>query len=139
MQEAEQVLTPDWDPLDHDRCWVTHVQSGEKGWIVRRVGRVCVKLNRPSCDSTRPYRAVDWKPDLAHRPLSKIQIARIAFEADRQLLHEIGERVKSRRSWNALNEKQRSAWMDKGPARPKLRAELYERVTSLLKDVEVIQ
>lgn len=124
----------DWDPPEHERFWLTHHRTGDQGWLCRRHGTLHVKLNRPD-DTALIFRKHEWLPDRAHRPFTRQQIVKAAFEFDRELCLSIGERQLASRKWSKLTDKQRQAWMDKGPTRPKLRARMFKLITEELEQV----
>lgn len=132
--KALAAKTPDWDPEDHERFWMNHSTTGEKGWLVRRHGVLHVKLNRPD-DTSRPYRANDWMPDRAHRPFTRQQIVKAAFEFDRELCLMLGDRRLASRQWNSLTERQRRQWMEKGPETPPIRRKMFRLITEEMESV----
>ena len=135
LEEVRAAESSDWDPKDENRFWLCHHQTGEKGWLVKRNGQIHVRLNRPSCDSTRPYRAPEWAPDRARRPFTAMQIAEAAFEADKVVCRHLGERRLSVRKWSKLTDRQKTAWIREGPKKPEIRAKLYAEIRGLLESV----
>ena len=132
--KALAAKTPDWDPEDQDRFWLTHSIRGDKGWLVRRQGRLHVKLNRPD-DTVRPYHSNEWVPDRAHRPFTRQQIVKAAFEFDRELCLLLGDRQRASRKWAQLSDRQRRSWMDKGPQTPAIRKKMFRLITEELESV----
>ena len=124
----------DWDPQENERFWLTHMRTGDQGWLVRRDGTLHVKLNRPD-DTALRYRQGEWVADRARRPFTRQQIVKSAFEFDRELCMMLGERQLASRNWAQLTDKQRQAWMVKGPTRPKLRARMFKLITEELESV----
>lgn len=126
--DGEPESTPDdWDPEPGKRIYVRSMESGDLGWIVRRRGVDCVRLDRPNQEIVRVFDS-NWVVQHDHRPISHAQIVMLAYEADRALLRLLGDHVKSKKNWGDLTEKQRVAWIDVGPSNPPIRAILYRTI-----------
>lgn len=131
--KTEQDLPPTWDPpSEEERVYYRDIQTGDLGYMVRREGKACIRLDRPLQEIIRPYRKNQWKPDVEHRPLTKFQVTRIAFEADRQLCLTLGLHDKAKREWMSLTDEQRIAWSDGGPTDKVERVKLYRSVMKAL-------
>lgn len=135
IELANSHSEKDWDPKDGERCWMSHSLTGEKGWIVKRNGRIHVRFNHGDWETTRAYNATQWIADKQHRHFNRQQIVKVAFEADRELCMLLGERKLAMRTWNKLTDAQRRSWMDKGPKRLKVREELYKMIVNHLEKV----
>ena len=121
-----------WDPEEHERTWYSHTMTGDHGWMVRRDGRDCIRLDRPDQEIVKVYRDGEWKPELEHRPLTKLQLAQVAYEADRKLCFFLGLHDEARREWNAMREQDRLKWAQHGPGKGPGRMQLFMAVTGTL-------
>lgn len=121
-----------WDPADHERTFYRHATTGDLGWMVRREGRDCIRLDRPAQEISRPYRESEWIAEREHRPLTKLQLVQIAFEADKRLCFFLGKHDLARREWLSMKDEQRIAWADKGPPAGGGRPELFAAILKVL-------
>lgn len=126
-------MSMDADPEPHQREWYTHARTGDRGWKVIRGGKDYIKLDRPNEEIARPFQESDWMRDNEIRPLTVAMVARIAFEADRQLCFYMRQRLKASKEWEALSDRERLWWMERGPRDP-VRAELYAGVFSAMRE-----
>jgi hypothetical protein len=118
----------DWEPAKAARVYLRNVQTGELGWLVRRGGEPCVKLDRANQDITRKYVKSEWQAEEAQRPLAAIHAARVAFEADKALCREIGLPAHAKRDWHALRDGERQMFCGKGPKEPAIRVQLFNAI-----------
>lgn len=114
MADPDRELPANYDPPADQRELVRN-GWGELGWLVRRDGKSMVKLDRPNQDIVKPYVASEWLPEVPQRPLARQQLARVAFEADRELCRSLGAFAHAMRTWQRLNEHERKEWTEKGP------------------------
>lgn len=121
-----------WDPAEHERTYYSHMTTGDVGWMVRREGKDCIRLDRPNHEIIRPYRQDEWQPELQHRPLTKYQLLQVAFEADRKLCFFLGKHDIARREWLSLKEEDRIKWGQFGPGSGSGRRELFNAVMAAL-------
>lgn len=111
-------MTPtalDYDPPAQAREWFRHVQDGQLGWKVIRAGKTMIKLDRVAQPIEMNYRETDWIAETEHRPLTRWQIAKVAFEADKALCIALGDVAGSKRQWLDLRDEARQRWIEKGP------------------------
>lgn len=108
-------MTPDhWDPAPHERKYMRHKSTNDRGWCVRREGRDMVRYDRPAVDQVSPLG--DWDPEPAALPkYSAVQIAQVCFEADKKLCWALGHVDLAKRDWADLAEKMRVKWITDGP------------------------
>ena len=107
-----------------------HSRTGELGWLVRRSGQQMVKRDLPNQDVIVKYISGDWIDEVPQRPLAKMQIIRIAFEADKELCRSLGGlQAHSRRSWEKMNEHEREVFAKHGPKAPPARVTLFAMIT----------
>ena len=107
---------PEFDPLPADRVWFRHAQTGDRGYSVRRQGKDAVRYDRGPHIDQYSYNLSEWKPDDVVTPqFSAIQIAQVAFEADKKLCWALGLPELAKREWLDLSEKRRILWVNEGP------------------------
>lgn len=117
MTEASrQELPADYDPPRGQEEFVRNARTGELGWKVRRSGQAMVRLDRPNQEILARYVEGDWQAEAPQRPLVRAQLARVAFEADRELCRSLGAHAHALRTWQRMDEHQRKVWAEKGPA-----------------------
>lgn len=129
------ALPDDWTPADHERQYVYHISQGDRGYLVRRGGRDCVRLDRGATTTIRTYRPGDWVPCKDERPFIEMQIAQVALDADCKLCLFLQLHEESRRSWLSMSDAARIDWVKYGPkddADPK-RVELYTTIMNTLR------
>jgi hypothetical protein len=116
--------------------WYRSKRDGQLGYMVERHGREMIKLDRPAQDLVEPFNSSMWEPVSADRPVTRQQVARIAFEADRALCRMLAIHGESRKEWIGLSDKDRIAWVANGPpADPPIRRRFYEHVVAFWPEV----
>lgn len=115
MSDARE-LPADWDPAKGFEELVRNARTGELGWLVRRSGQSMVRLDRPNQEILSRYVASDWLPEAPQRPLARAQLARVAFEADRELCRSLGAHAHALRTWQRMDDHARKVWTEKGPS-----------------------
>jgi hypothetical protein len=100
--------------------------------MVRREGKDCIRLDRPNQEVVRPFREGEWSPVREFRPLTRLQLVQVAYEADRKLCFFLGLHAEARREWNAMRENDRLAWADHGPGGGAGRKELFRAIMAKL-------
>lgn len=125
----------EWDPPEHERTYYRSANDGQLGWLVIREGRQMIKLDRGSQDLCVRYNASDWLLEREHRPLTRVQAAQVAYEADIKLCLLLGD-FEPRRQWNMLPEERRITFANSGPpAKPAVRAHLFKGIMRNLERV----
>lgn len=132
------TLPDHWDPEKDARVYYRRTcrdGSGERGWKVRRNGRDMIRLDLPERGNPmeeeaaiRPFNPAEWSIEKDFRPLTRLQVAHIAFEMDKRLCLYLGLHDAARKEWISLKDEQRIAWRDKGPRNPKIRAIMWKKV-----------
>lgn len=91
-----------------------------------------VRLDRgPHNEQVLPYRPTEWIED-TRRDLTPMQIARVAYEADKALRTVMGEY--GVKDWIALKEPEHHRWVSKPPiGKDELRVKLQAAVVEALK------
>lgn len=123
----------DWDPPDHEKLWVRHHLTGDRGYLVKRGGKDKVRMDRGPAEEIRDYRPNDWNLVDPPARMSLIQACKVSYEADRELCKFIGLHQQSRKEWLNLSEEHRIIWMKEGPESPPLRAEMYAAIMGVLR------
>lgn len=111
--------------------WYRHRQTGDRGRFFYEGVAPFVQYDRPN-GAKLPFRESDWVEEVDAPPMSRGQIARVAFAADRQLLYFTAHYSKAKRDWAAQTDEERVEWIEKGPATGKDRKELFAAVMSAL-------
>jgi hypothetical protein len=121
-----------WDPADHERSYYRHVMTGDLGWMVRRDGKDCIRLDRPNQEIVKPFREQEWIPEHEHRPITRLQLVQIAYEADRKLCFFLGLHADARKEWASMREQDRLRWAQHGPGAGPGRQLLFTRIMAAL-------
>jgi hypothetical protein len=105
---------------------------GGLGYQVIRAGKPAIRLDRPHEETVFPI-TDRWQLDRDHRPLTRAQVAMVAFEADRKLAFLLGIHDRSPKTWLDMTDDQRVAFIKHGPpGNPPVRRLLFARITKLL-------
>lgn len=121
-----------WDPAEHERTYYSHMTTGDLGWMVRREGRDCIRLDRPAQEIVRVYKEDEWRPEREHRQLNRYQLVQIAFEADKKLCFFLGKHEVARKEWLSMRDEQRITWAQNGPGAGSGRPELFQAIMKCL-------
>lgn len=108
-------MNDDYDPPGHERVYYRHTITGDLGYLVRREGKDYIRLDRPAQDISKPFLAAEWIAEQEYRPLSRMQLVQIAFEADKKLCILLGLHDEGRKQWLNLRDEERIAWAAGGP------------------------
>lgn len=100
--------------------------------MVRRNGKDCIKLDRASEELIRPM-SLEWTPDLEHRPLTRMQVAQVCFEADKRLSVFLGLPDNANKQWLGLRDETRISWIDAGPSDP-IRQKVWAAIREALRE-----
>lgn len=135
LPEVEKGV--DWDPEPGEETWYRSVQTGDRGFLVKRAGRDWIRLDRPNDPTAQmPFDPLKWVVDKEDRPLSSLACAQVAQAADQVLCRALGLYDKAGKEWISLPEKIRLAWMREGPKKPAIRRKLYIQIRAVLADLE---
>lgn len=127
----------DWDPEPGEETWYRDVQTGDRGYLVKRAGRDWIHLDRPNDPTAQwPFDPLKWVVDKEDRPLTSLACAQVAQVADSVLCRALGLHDKARKDWLSMPEKTRIAWMKEGPKKPAIRRKLYLAIRATLADLE---
>lgn len=125
-------LPADWDPKPAARKLVRNKQTGDLGYLVKRSGKIVVRLDRPNQEILRPYSVGEWQDEDTQRPLATIHVARVAFEADRALLAVLGDHSRASKTWTQLTDSERVRWLNGGPTDRTERSAVYRAILGAL-------
>lgn len=117
---------------EHKRVYYRHVQTGDRGYMVKVNGIDHIQLDRANQEIIRPFKAQEWSVDRDYRPLTKFHVAQIAYEADKRLCFYLGLHMQASKEWIDLTEDKRIKLLNEGPVDPPIRALLWEAITSEL-------
>lgn len=120
-------MSDNWDPEPGKEEWYRDCVTADRGYLVRRNGVEMIKLDRPADNIVRPLSGHRWTIDKDVRPLSKHNVAQVAFVADRLLARFLGDHA-DKRDWHELKQRERIEFMDKGPQDIRLRNLLFEDI-----------
>lgn len=125
------MKTEDWTPEIGEREYYRN-DNGDLGYRVVRDGRDMIQFDRPNQVILR-HLDRRWHPEEEHRPHSRDQIARIAFEADRHLCLHIGMPHRFyRKEWNSLKDEEKDWWRHRGPQKHPERKTLYDAIMTAM-------
>lgn len=112
-----------------EKRWYKRVSDGQLGWMVEVNGKDVIRLDRGKSEELVPYRDSIWQPVDSDRPVTRQQVARIAFDADRQLCRQLALHGEARIEWASLTDKARISFVKDGPpADPPMRRKFYEHI-----------
>lgn len=124
------------DPLPHEREYYRHATTGDLGYIVRRDGKDCIKMDRGSApEEIRDFVAGAWVRENQVYPMNRQQLVQVAYEADRKLCFYLGLHKEAKREWRSMKEEERIKWVEKGPRASSLRNHLFAAIMEALKDL----
>ena len=106
--------------------------NGEKGYLVQRDGREYIRIDQPGDTVERNFRPSDWIPEVEHRPLSPMSMARVAWAADQELC--VGLGIHAAKAWINTPESARIRFMEQGPDGTARRA-VYDAIMGALREL----
>jgi len=116
-----------------DRVWYRSRTTGDRGYVYQDGERVRIRLDRPNDEITRPFHSGEWIEEAEVRNFTPMQLAQIAFVADRQLCTFLGEHAEAKLDWRSLKEDRRIKFMKGGPDGPQIRQELFRAMMGILR------
>ena len=129
----EGPVTPQ-DPPPSERRYFRNKRTGDRAYLVERDGKTYMRLDRSLEEILKPYNGSTqsmWEADGEWRPLNRVAIAQICFEADKVLIRALGDFEHSKKEWLSLRPHQRQIWMDGGLRNPARRA-LWEAIQAAM-------
>lgn len=101
------------------REWYKSSTTGDRGWLVKREvdgkEKSFIKLDRPMRETLLPFTKTQWLPVGEYRPMTRQQLAQVAFEADKKLCFFLGKQHRSRTDWASLSDEDRIEFVKNGP------------------------
>lgn len=122
-----------WDPTKGEEEWWRDMQTSDRGYRIRRNGQDMIRLDRPNEEIIRPL-TDRWTIDRDLRPLTRHNIAQVAFLADRKLAFFLGDHS-DRRAWDELHEDERIKFMEDGPEDIRLRNLMFAAIMKICEPV----
>lgn len=116
-----------------ERVWYRSRTTSDRGYLVTDGDRVRVKLDRPNEDISRVFIASEWIEEVEVRNFTPMQMAQVAYVADKLLCLFLGLHAESKAEWLSLREPVRIEFMKTGPKGPQIREELYEAIMAVLR------
>lgn len=120
--------------MDAQRRWVRSAVDGQLGYLVEDGGGVRVRLDRPREEIYKRYDPHQWPDAEDTRDLSKMQIARITYEADRAYRLACGEAASVVKDWISMKDEERIQWLKRGRAMPPVRHNLRAAIEGVIGD-----
>lgn len=130
IEELMLTLPPDYYPEPNERRYYRHKENGDRGFLIQVSGKMMIERDPETKD--RVFMQLgkwDVEQDLRH--MSRHQIAKVAFEADKELCRALGLHKEANREWLNLKDAERIGWTNKGPSGP-VRKDLYDTIVKLL-------
>lgn len=126
----------DADPTPDRRIWYRHARTGDRGFLVRRMGADHIRYDRGDPLQTVPFRSDEWTEDTQKRRLHDHEVAQVAHAADRRLCRALGLAREANRDWLDIPEAERIRYVTEGPDAPEgsTRARLFRLITEALRD-----
>jgi hypothetical protein len=125
-----------YDPPEHERRYYRNRNTHERAYLVRRGGEDHIRLDRTGQEITKKFQPHEWEEDREHRPVSRMQLATVAYAADLQLCQVIGLHHEARRVWGSLKDEERIAFKESGPKGAPVRKRLYAAIMGALEGLE---
>lgn len=122
-----------WDPTPAERRYFRHTSTGDLGYVVRREGKDCIRLDREMQEIIQPFRDGQWVEEREFKPFTLHQVAQLAFAADCALCRMMGKHKEAKAEYMTLPEKVRIDFMQNGPGEGGLRSELFKAIMKTLK------
>jgi len=114
------------------RIWYRSRTTGDRGYLYRDGDKTRIRLDRPNDEVTRPFVPSDWIEEEEIRSFTPMQLAQVAYAADRQLCSFLGLHAEAKKEWLSLQEEPRIEFMKNGPKSPEIRQALYSAIMSVL-------
>lgn len=115
------------------KLWYRSRTTGDRGYLYEDGERMRIRLDRPSEDVSRLFIPGEWIEEAEQRKFTPMQVAQIAFAADRQLCTFLGLHTETKREWHTLREEARIEFMKHGPKAPEIRTVLFESIMGELR------
>jgi hypothetical protein len=107
--------------------------TGDRGYVYQDGDRTRIRLDRVNEDVTRPFVAGEWIEEVEIRNFTPMQMAQVAFVADRQLCTFLGLHTDAKLDWISRKEEARIKFMKSGPPGDDIRHELFTAIMTVLR------
>jgi hypothetical protein len=115
------------------RVWYRSRTTGDRGYVYQDGERTRIKLDRPNEDVSRPFIMGEWIEEAEVRRFTPMQLAQVAFVADRQLCTFLGLHTEAKLDWISRREQDRIKFMKHGPKGASIREELFSAIMGVLR------
>src|SRR5688572_20700004 len=129
FEDGSVALTDALKPAE--RRYYRHRNTGDRAYVVVKDGLTKLHRDRPG-DEILVDLTAEWLLNQDTKPLTRIQLAKVAFVADRELCRAIGMHKLAAMQWANLSERARIRWMEQGPIANYLRIRLFKAIMSEL-------
>lgn len=119
--------------LDESKTYYRHRLTGDRGYLVERGDKTFIRLDRPAEVIERPFVIGEWIEEFELRNFTEVQMATVAFEADKKLCLFLGLPGEASAVWLNMSEQKRISFMREGPKAPAIRCELWESIMTVLR------
>lgn len=116
-----------------NKPYYRHRLTGDRGYLLERDGKPYIRLDRPAEIIERLFVPGEWIEEFELRNFTEVQMATVAFEADKKLCLYLGLPTESSAVWLNMPEQKRISFMREGPKAPNIRCELWEAIMNVLR------
>lgn len=120
-------------PVAAAKIWYRSRATGDRGYIYQDGDKVRIRLDRVNEEVSRPFVPGEWIEEAEVRNFTRMQMAQVAFSADRLLCTFLGLHTDAKLDWLSLKEERRIGFMKEGPKAPEIRRELWQAIMGVLK------
>ena len=126
---APSMQDSDFEPRPYEREYYIRKTDGQRGWLVKDTGKEMIRLDRGEQNRLLvPFTKNMWKP-MGHSGVATLtRMAKVAFEADKELQVILGRPMSERREWASLRPQERAAWSDVPTFNNPIRDGLYRAI-----------
>lgn len=116
------------------RLYYRHRTTGDLGYLFELDGKQVIHLDRIGDEEAnlRPFIEQQWQPEEVRRPLTRHQLAIIAWDADKSLCRMLGQGHEARKEWLSLSDAARQQWIAFGPEDGSIRDRLFDSIQKAL-------
>jgi hypothetical protein len=98
-----------------ERVYYRSTLNGQRGYLVETEMGERIRHDNPHEAKIVKF-TQDWQPEAVRPPLNRMQVARVAYAADRVLAMWLGDPVDIRKDWMSIDDEERITFMKCGPA-----------------------
>lgn len=119
---------------DVRRVWYRSRTTGDRGYVYQDGEKTRIRLDRPNDDVSRPFIMGEWIEEQEIRNFAPMQLAQVAFVADRQLCTFLGLHSEAKLDWLSRREEVRIKFMKEGPKGSEIRERLFGAIMGVLRE-----